>query len=353
MSKTTKKPTKLELYEKQIFDLKQLLEISKSLCSVLDYSTLIESVLYVCLCQMHVLSAGIMVAKDVDSVKFELQNFHTGLNVLPNEEYSIPINHPIVDYFGFNPYPLTLLEIKRRFGELGDLDSIKSLNPSLIVPLQQKNHLVGILLLGEKLDLGNNDTKYSKYDREQISSIASLAAIAINNAALLEMSTTDRMTHLKMKHYFYTVLTEKIDNSFRTNTPISVLMFDIDHFKNFNDTYGHACGDYVLTEVARIISDGIRDEDLASRYGGEEFCVLLPDSGPSGAMLVAERIRKNIEKNQFSYDGQTMNVTISIGVSVLNPPTKMTPKQLVDLADKGLYLSKERGRNCSTFAPHQ
>ena len=165
------------------------------------------------------------------------------------------------------------------------------------------------------------------------------------------MTTTDMMTRLKLKHYFYTVLADKLDEAQRNDNPLAVLMLDIDHFKRFNDTYGHACGDFVLQKVAKIISDGVRTHDLAARYGGEEFVVLLSNTDAPSAMMVAERIRKNIESCDFNYENQHMTVTISIGVAVLHNGKKITPARLVELADQGLYISKENGRNRSSFAP--
>jgi len=160
------------------------------------------------------------------------------------------------------------------------------------------------------------------------------------------------MTHLKLKYYFFNVLTDKLDLAFAQNQPLSVIMFDIDFFKKFNDTYGHACGDYVLQTVAKIIKSGIRGQDMASRYGGEEFTVMLHNTGKEEAMQVAERIRQKIENNDFFYEDQHMQVTISSGVSVFstdnNPVT--SAKQLVEQADQALYMSKRNGRNRVTFA---
>ena len=132
-------------------------------------------------------------------------------------------------------------------------------------------------------------------------------------------------------------------------------MLDIDFFKKFNDTYGHACGDYVLQTVARIIKSNIRNDDMASRYGGEEFTVMLPVTAREEAMLVAERTRKSVEDFDFFYQNEHMKVTLSVGVSEFsvdeNPVTNA--KELVDQADKALYYSKRTGRNKVSFADEQ
>ena len=232
-----------------------------------------------------------------------------------------------------------------------DISMLSSLKPSLVVPLTQHNHLNGILVLGERITL-SEDSGYTADEKEQLSVIASLAAIAVNNAALLERSSTDMMTHLKLKYFFYNVLTDKLDYALANERNISVIMFDIDFFKNFNDTYGHACGDYVLQTVAKIIKSSIRSQDLASRYGGEEFTVLLNETRSEDAIVVAERIRSKVEQFDFCYEDQHVKVTISLGVSTFDSHENsvVSAKQLVDQADKALYVSKRSGRNRVTFA---
>ena len=184
-----------------------------------------------------------------------------------------------------------------------------------------KNHLNGILVMGERIFVKNLSADYTTYEKNEIQTIASLASVAVHNASLIDQSTTDMMTKLRLKFYFYNILEDKLDSAFSQEQTLSVIMFDIDFFKKFNDTYGHACGDYVLKKVAEIISDSIREEDLASRYGGEEFTVLLCNAGKDEAMLVAERIRKRIEQTTVFYEGHNMQITISGGISVFNVET--------------------------------
>ena len=333
-------------YEKQIFDLQQMLDISCSLCSTLEYETLLESILYTTMTQMRVLSAGIFVLDDLDSNEFHLGTNYSGLDLDNEIEYKIAFENPIIKVLNQKGSTFTVEEIQRLVPAGTDIKVFSSVNPSLIVPLFQKNHINGILLLGERIDLGEG-TGYNDYDKQQVVSIAALAAVAINNASLLERSSTDMMTHLKLKSFFFNVLTDKLDLSITQNIPLSVLMFDIDFFKKFNDTWGHACGDYVLITVAKIIKANIRSQDMASRYGGEEFTVMLPNTTKDTAMIVAERIRKAIEENDFTYEGAHMTVTISGGISVFtletNPVT--SARELVDQADKALYVSKRNGRN--------
>ena len=339
-----------ERYEKRLYDVQQLLEIARSLCSTLDYSTLIESILYTCMCQMRVLGAGIFVLDDFEAEAYSLSNNYTGMDLDSQINYTIPMNDPVVEVLNEKERVFFVRDLQSALPH-NNLDQIYSLKPSLIVPLFQKNRMNGILLLGERMDLGDG-TAFNDYDIKQILNIASLASMAINNAALLERSSTDMMTRLKLKYYFFNQLTDKLDLANAQGLPMGVIMFDIDHFKTFNDTYGHACGDYVLTTVAKIIKSSIRAQDMASRYGGEEFTVMLPNTLKVDALQVAERIRSNIENANLEYEGKKVRVTISGGVSVfdLEKNRVANAKEFVEQADKALYVSKTSGRNRITFA---
>lgn len=337
-------------YEKKIYDLQQLLEISRSLCSTLDFSNLIESILYTCMGQFRVLGAGIFVLNALDTDSYQLNENYSGIDIDPNVVYEIPSANPLVKFLESCAVPLTMEELTEKVTKACDISVLAAMHPSLIVPLIQHKRLNGVLVLGEKITL--DEEKYSDDEKDQAAGIASLAAIAINNAALLERSSTDMMTHLKLKYFFFNVLTERLDAAFANDRNLSVIMFDIDFFKRFNDTYGHACGDYVLQTVAKVIKSSIRAQDLASRYGGEEFTVLLADTRREDAMTVADRIRSKIEQYDFNYENQHVKVTISVGVStfdiVENPAVQ--PRVLVDQADQALYVSKRSGRNRVTFA---
>jgi len=341
MARSKKNATSVASSEKQIYDLKQLLEISKSLNSVLDFSTLIEAILYTCMGQMKTLGVAIFTKKNFDASCFNLNRNYYGFELDNQFEYTIPEDHPMITLLNQQNACFTIPEIRKHMEPDRPLEGLFALHPSLIVPLKAKNHISGLLVLGEQI----TSEPYSEYEKEHIMNIASLAAIAINNAALIEMTTTDMMTHLKLKHYFYTILVEKLEICEPQKIPLSVLMLDIDFFKRFNDTYGHACGDVVLQMVAKVVQQNTRNQDMAARYGGEEFVVMLCDTPAPTAMKIAERIRTSIENLDILYDGQHLNLTISIGVAEYTPAIDKTAKNLVDRADKGLYNSKQTGRN--------
>ncbi|MCR4736482.1 MAG: sensor domain-containing diguanylate cyclase [Treponema sp.] len=336
-------------YEKKIYDLEQLIDIAKSFCSTLDFGNLLESIVYICMAQMHVLGAEIFVRDLITNESYILETAKDS-NL---EKTAIPVNSPLTSKMLELKKPVTFDELKNLIPNDSTLDILCSLSPTLIVPLIQNQHLNGLLILQERIAI-EDDTSYTEYEQNQIMSIASLASVAINNASLLERSSTDMMTHLKLKYYFFNVLSEAMDTASIANRPLAVLMFDIDFFKHFNDTYGHECGDFVLINVANLIKSSLRDSDMASRYGGEEFTVLLDRTGKKDAMLVAERIRKSIEEYDFVYNNQHFHVTISGGVSVfdVNKNPVKTTNELVNQADKALYDSKTNGRNrVSYFEP--
>lgn len=330
-----------EELEKQIFDLKQLLEISKSLNSTLDYHILIDSILYTIMGQMKVLKAALYAKKGIDSTCFNLHRNYKGFELAKDVDYSIPEDAPAMKMFAKDYRCYTLDEIHTLLGNYGGLECLVHLNPSLLVPLKTKGVINGLILLGDQI-MG---TEFTSYEKEYIINIATLAAIAINNAFLFEMTTTDMMTMLRLKHYFYTVLMEKMEQSMINNQSLCVIMTDIDNFKHFNDTYGHNCGDIVLKQVAQIIQKLIRPTDIAARYGGEEFCVMLPDTTEKQAVVIAERIRNKVEHTVTQYEDLKLSVTISLGVACYDPDLDVSAKYLIDRADKAMYRSKQEGKN--------
>jgi diguanylate cyclase (GGDEF)-like protein len=336
-----------EFYEKQIFDLRQLLEVSKSLNSTLDYNILIDSILYTIMGQLRVLKAGLFAKKGIDTPFFSFHRNYKGFEIDHRIDYAIPEDHPAIKIFQRQYGCYTLPDLAARIGSIKGLEALSSLSPSLIVPLKAKGVINGVIVLGDRID-GEED--FSAIERENLIHIAVFAAIAINNAFLFEMTTTDMMTRLKMKHYFYTVLLEKMEAANSSEKPLCVIMIDIDHFKILNDNYGHQGGDVVLKKVARILQQAVRGVDVAARYGGEEFCVLLPGTDSVRGRAVAERIRKAVEGAMTLWEGQELCVTVSIGIAQLDPSRDYSAKSLIERADKALYRSKNEGRNRTSVA---
>lgn len=169
------------------------------------------------------------------------------------------------------------------------------------------------------------------------------------NTKLQELALRDGLTGLLNRRYWESCLEREFARHQRYDNPVSLVIFDIDHFKRVNDTYGHQTGDEVIRETARITSQLVRETDFAGRYGGEEFVVLLPGTTLDGAAQFAERLRSSIERQQLDYQGSPLTFTISLGVATL--ADDMAGYQaLLERADKALYQSKEGGRNQVTLS---
>jgi diguanylate cyclase (GGDEF)-like protein len=164
---------------------------------------------------------------------------------------------------------------------------------------------------------------------------------------LEEMATTDALTGLKNRRKFDHMIDIEWRRAIRQKVPLALLMIDADHFKAYNDTYGHQAGDQVLVGVAICISDSVRRAgDCAARYGGEEFAVLLPGLSSTEALAIAETIRLKVER----WSGEPQGTTVSIGIASLRPAVTIDWSELLSAADKALYAAKAQGRNRSVVA---
>jgi diguanylate cyclase (GGDEF)-like protein len=189
---------------------------------------------------------------------------------------------------------------------------------------------------------------FSSEDMQFIETLSASMMTIINNYQLYEkqrqLATTDGMTGLFNHRYFQDALAREISRSRRYGAPVSLLYMDIDHFKIFNDTYGHQVGDEVLKIVSRTIRRSLRDSDVPCRYGGEELVAILPDTPLEGAAAAAEKIRKSIQALLLPVESKSVRITISVGVAEF-PRNARDKQSLIEAADGALYLAKEGGRN--------
>jgi len=196
------------------------------------------------------------------------------------------------------------------------------------------------------LDSGADDyvTKPINYAELQARMGAALRMKALQDQ-LARMAITDALTGVYNRRHLDERLDEMFEHSVRLHEPLSIVMFDIDHFKRVNDSYGHQAGDIVLTQFAQLLKHAARDIDRIGRYGGEEFMVLLPGTVLDAGVTFAKRVRQEVEAHQFGYDGGSLACSISAGVAGWPHPRIQTRQQLVKAADDALYVAKSTGRN--------
>ena len=223
-------------------------------------------------------------------------------------------------------------------------DHLKDIRSLLIIPLSKKPEAP----LGALTVASRTDDVFTAPRRELLALIATQLAIKIDLAQahdqIQELATTDGLTGLANHRVFQQALANMLDRARRRQNELCLLLTDIDHFKRVNDSYGHPFGDHVLKAVAKVIDNAVRKVDIAARYGGEEFAIVLEDSGGGGGRQLAERIRQEVERLEFQYEGQTVGVTLSLGVSVY-PQDGSDKTELIDHADRALYHAKHSGRN--------
>jgi diguanylate cyclase (GGDEF)-like protein len=211
------------------------------------------------------------------------------------------------------------------------------------VPMIIRNHVIGVISM--------QSYQARAYTQDQIrllETISTQAAIAIENARLYsqmqQLAIIDSLTGIFNRRHFFALASKELQRAIRYKKDLSILMIDIDHFKQVNDTHGHRVGDQVLQAVAQLCSRALRKVDLIGRYGGEEFVVLLPETNLEKAKITAERMCQKIAEAEFPTSQGAMKTTASFGVTSMQPEGE-TLESLLDRSDKALYLAKQNGRN--------
>ena len=213
----------------------------------------------------------------------------------------------------------------------------------VVVPLNLFGSVAGFIrLAAAKAD------SFSAADMRHLELISTIAAVSMENIYLYEqvkeLAIKDGLTGIYTHRAFQTRVEEEILRAARTKIPFSLIMTDIDHFKSYNDTYGHQAGDAVLKIAAQVMAENIRDIDFAARYGGEEFAIILTGVDKKQASAVAEHLRKTLESRHFLFGDKPSRVTASFGVAEF-PAEAAIASQLVRAADERLYKAKKAGRN--------
>jgi two-component system, cell cycle response regulator len=246
---------------------------------------------------------------------------------------------------------------------LPDMDGLEVLR---LIKARSADHFVPVILLSVKSDLdsrvaglriGADDFLAKPYaDAEILARAAAMLRIKslqdqlrAAKSQLEKLSITDGLTGLFNHRHFEDRLAEEFRRSQRYSDPVSLIMLDLDHFKDVNDQYGHPFGDRVLRETAELIRSSIRDPDICARYGGEEFAIILPKTHLQGALSVAERTFRSLRAKTYAVElagkATSLCVTASVGIAFYPSKDVTTPEQLVKFADEALYRAKRDGRN--------
>ncbi len=326
-----------EDFKKQLLDLNTMLEIGKTLnAASLSLKNVLDIVILTCYGHFHSSDAIILLSIDKGDKTFFIGQSE-------DQKISIESSNPLIKYIKENEKVIQIDEI-RDISILSKVyDLFKQNNIELIIALKFKDRINGILCLKKKEeDFGSG---YTENEKRYINIMAGFASVAIENARLYEMATLDRKTKLYNHGYFQNRLSQEIERAERYKTDLTLMLLDLDHFKEVNDTYGHMIGDEVLIKVAETIKNHVRTFDVPARFGGEEFTIILPETDIKMSYSVAERLRKGIKKLLFTTQKGNFSIAVSIGIAGFVHGVEMTEDILIEHADNALYYAKEHGRD--------
>ena len=334
---------KIETQERKIRKLESLIKVNSIIASSLTKTVVIKNILAQTKKIMNCEKSSILL---VDKLTNKLKFVH--LSSEEEKKYLSDIRlkkgEGIAGFVWEHGKPLLIKDVRKdhRFCNKADKKT-KNITISLIaVPLVVDGKIIGIMEAINKAD----GKYFDKFDLEICTNFSTQASIALNNSKLYELAITDGLTGLFIHRYFKQCLSEEFSRARRYKNNLSLVIFDLDHFKCVNDNYGHLAGDSVLKNISKILKANCRASDIPCRYGGEELSVILPETDLEGAQIFAEKIRKLIEDFSFTYNKEdTINVTISGGIVALTQHQPNTIIEFIRMADESLYYSKEHGRN--------
>jgi diguanylate cyclase (GGDEF)-like protein len=285
----------------------------------------------------------LMVDEERQELTFELALGEKGKDL---SAFRVKIGEGIAGWVAQTGKPTIVNDVARdpRFARRFDSETQFKTRSMLCAPLISRGRTIGVVQVINRL--GGN---FTKADLDMLLTLVDPCAIAIENAILFQrteqLTITDDLTRLFNSRYLNLYISREIKRCKRHGIPLSVIFLDLDGFKGVNDQFGHLAGSRTLTEVGGILVEAVRESDILARYGGDEFVVVLPETPPSGALVIAERIRRSIEAHTFLKDqGLEARISASFGISSY-PDHALTPEGLIQKADQAMYRVKERDKN--------
>ena len=285
----------------------------------------------------------LMVDEEKQELTFELALGEKGKDVAG---FRVKIGEGIAGWVAQTGKPTIVNDAAKdpRFAKRFDSETQFKTRSILCAPLISRGRTIGVVQV-----INRRGGRFTQTDLEMLLTLVEPCAIAIENAILFQrteqLTITDDLTKLFNSRYLNVYIGREIKRCKRHGIPLSVIFLDLDGFKSVNDQYGHLAGSRTLTEVGGILAEAVRESDILARYGGDEFVVVLPETPPAGALVIAERIRRAIDGHPFLRDeGLEARISASFGIASY-PDHALTPEGLIQKADQAMYRVKERDKN--------
>jgi diguanylate cyclase (GGDEF)-like protein len=329
--------------QKKVYDFHNLFEVSYKVMGQLEFKQLVNQALFNLMGIVTTQSVILLLANKEDNDVFEVTDFKGIKGEIVND-FVLHRHDKLIHYLEIIKKPFQINNVTKDFQEI--LPTLKKLNIQVVAPLFRKEEIFGLICIGPNI----KDVEYNDDNLETLAIMTNMLAIALYNAQMYQsietLSYTDGMTGLHNYRFFRLRLKEEIARARRENSPVSLSIIDVDHFKNYNDKLGHPAGDEVLRKISRILKSSVRDNDIVARYGGEEFAMILPGTDEIGAYSLAERMRHKVEDTNFNKQEiqPEGKLTISAGIATY-PEDAIVLDDLVIAADRALYHAKYTGRN--------
>lgn len=329
--------------QKKLYDFHSIFELSYRVMGQLESKELIRQALINILGIVPTKSVILLLTNKDDDDLYEVVDYK-GVNDQLISDFRIYRHDKLIHYLELIKKAFQINDVSGEFQDV--INILKSKKIEVVSPLLRNENIVGLLCLGPNI----KEEVYSEDSLETVSILTNMLAVALHNAQMYEhikeLSYTDGMTGLHNYRFFRLRLKEELARARREGGNVSLLIIDVDHFKNYNDTLGHPAGDKVLRKVSDILKKSVRDNDIVARYGGEEFAIILPGASKEGAIALADRIRLKVEQTKF-YQEEIQpggKLTISVGTATF-PKDSVSEEELIFFADQALYYAKKTGRN--------